>query len=293
MLLGVVCGVLVLAVLALCLRLWLLHRDLDALGRDFAAKVGADTNVGLDCRSADPYVKAMAAQLDRQLKRLRQEHLKYVQGDQELKNAVTGISHDLRTPLTAICGYMELLRQEPASPAVQEYLDVITGRIHAMKALTEELFRYSVVLEGDAYRQRETVSLGDALVQSLVDYYGAFQERGICPEIHMPEEKVQRQLHPQALGRIFSNVISNALKYSDGDFSVSLTSDGVIRFRNHAASLNEVQAGHLFDRFFTVQDGRESTGLGLAIARTLTEELGGTITADWRDGVFQIALAFQ
>lgn len=73
MLLGVVCGVLVLAVLALCLRLWLLHRDLDALGRDFAAKVGADTNVGLDCRSADPYVKAMAAQLDRQLKRLRQE----------------------------------------------------------------------------------------------------------------------------------------------------------------------------------------------------------------------------
>ena len=101
-----------------------------------------------------------------------------------------------------------------------------------------------------------------------------------------------RELDPEALGRVFSNVISNAVKYSDGDLKVEMTPDCLITFSNSAKELNAVTVGRLFDRFYTVAANRGSTGLGLSIAKLLTEKMGGAISADFRDGRLYIVIRF-
>ena len=152
----------------LCLwKIFSMRQAADQLRAEFAARLKEDTNVGIDISTSDKKMRLLASDIHRQLKILRREHIRYTLGDSELKNAVSGISHDLRTPLTAICGYMDLLAREEVSDTVREYLSVIEGRIQALKDLTEELFRYSVIVSIDKYEHSEPLSLTRALEECL------------------------------------------------------------------------------------------------------------------------------
>ena len=104
---------------------------------------------------------------------------------------------------------------------------------------------------------------------------------------------VEKQLNREALARVFSNILNNALKYSDGDLEITLREDGAIVFSNTASGLNEIQVGKLFDRFFTVEAARNSGGLGLAISKTLVEQMGGSISAKLIDHVLSIQIKFK
>lgn len=229
-----------------------------------------------------------------QLQILRKQQLKYLNGDRELKEAITNISHDLRTPLTAICGYMDLLEsvcQEKKEKV--RYILLIKNRIEALKHLTEELFQYSIILSTQEDMELEHVSINQILEESIIEFYGALTERGITPEIKMPTQNIYRQLNKAALSRVFGNILNNALKYSERDLSIELKDTGEIIFSNTASAINEVQVGKLFDRFFTVEAARNSTGLGLSIAKTLIEQMGGTISAQIITGKLCIILKFE
>ena len=136
------------------------------------------------------------------------------------------------------------------------------------------------------------MSLNRVLEESLASYYGAFVQHNITPKSSISEEKAERFLNRSALMRIFGNIISNALKYSDGDLSVVMKPDGTIVFANKAAGLTPVLAGRLFDRFYTVETGSQSTGLGLAIAKQLCKRMGGSIRADYQEEKLIITLFF-
>ena len=116
--------------------------------------------------------------------------------------------------------------------------------------------------------------------------------RSIREVAEEPEEKIVRKLDAAALRRIFDNILSNAVKYADGDLAVTLLPDGAVTFSNSAQALSRVQAERLFDRFYTVEAARDSTGLGLSIAKLLTEKMGGTISADYADGRLRIRTVF-
>ena len=102
-----------------------------------------------------------------------------------------------------------------------------------------------------------------------------------------------RNVNPAALSRVYANIISNAIKYSSGDFSVNATEEGVISFTNSSDLLDEIQVGRLFDRFFTVETAHQSTGLGLSIARDLVDRMGGKVSARYQDGKLNIELFFE
>lgn len=285
--------ILLLTGLLLCLwKIFSMRQAAEQLRLEFDARLKEDTNVGIDLSVSDKKMKLLAADMNRQLKLLRKEHIRYTLGDSELKKAVSDISHDLRTPLTAICGYMDLLAREEVSDTVREYLTIVSGRVQALKDLTEELFRYSVIMSVNPYEPMENLSLTRALEECLASYYGAFKKAGIHPTVQLPEKDIRRCLNPSALSRILSNIVSNAAKYSDGDFSVRMNEHGTMRFINHAPGLDEIQVGSLFDRFYTVSSAHHSTGLGLSIAKTLTEEMHGHIEACCHDGFLIITLDF-
>lgn len=241
-------------------------------------------------------MRTLASEINYQLQVLRKERLKLQHGDMELKNAVTNISHDLRTPLTAICGYLDLLAQQPQSEASERYLSVIRERTDAMRGLTEELLRYSVIVGATEELHFEPVCLNDILEQSLAGFYGTLSERGIVPDIEISKQPIVRSLDRHALRRIFDNILSNAAKYSDGDLTVRLSSDGAVWFENHAKDLDAMQTAHLFERFYTVQTARNTarsgTGLGLSIAKLLTEKMGGNVAAEYDGGKLRICICF-
>lgn len=284
--------VLTLCVLTILIYLLILRHSIREVAEELEEKLRTDTNTLISISIGDSSVQLLASRINRQLWALRKERLKLQTGNDELTTAVTNISHDLRTPLTAICGYLDLLEQEPQSEKSGRYLAVIRERTDAMRSLTEELFRYSVITATTDELCMEEVFLNDILEQSLAGFYGALSARGITPELQMPEEKVARRLDAAALRRIFDNILSNAVKYSSGDLAVSLMPDGAVTFSNSAPSLSRVQAERLFDRFYTVETACSSTGLGLSIAKLLTEKMGGTITAEYESGHLQICIAF-
>lgn len=136
------------------------------------------------------------------------------------------------------------------------------------------------------------ICLNAALEESLASFYGAIRQSGIEPEVSITERRIEKNLDAMALTRIFGNIINNAMKYSDGDFKVELKDDGTIIFSNSAKNLNSVAAERLFDRFYTVETGRNSTGLGLSISKLLTERMGGKIRAEYDKGRLVIIVVF-
>ena len=284
-------AVLAAVVLALGVKVWLLRRGAKALRLDLSQKLREDTNTLLSLPCRDRELRRLAASLNEELRLLRKERLRYQQGDRELKEAVVNVSHDLRTPLTALSGYVELLKGEALSPAGQRYLSQIEDRAQAMKAMTEELFRYSLAAEETALTL-EPVDLRAAVEEALLSFYGAFQQKGVVPQLSLPQGPVTRQLDKAALSRVLGNILTNALKYSPGELAVALSPAGVLTFSNPAPGLDPVSAGRLFHRFYTVESSAQSTGLGLSIAKELTQRLGGAISARWESGRLQVELTF-
>ena len=271
-------GILAGVVLALSVKLFLMRKTAREIEAEFARRLTTDTNTLISISHQDKTMRRLAESINRQLRQLRRERRRFQQGDLELKEAVTNISHDLRTPLTAICGYLDLLEQEEKSQNVQRYLSQIEDRTRALRQLTEE--------------PNEKVDLCRFLEESLLSFYGAMRQKGIHPEIEMPDEKVERMLSPSAVSRVFGNIVSNALKYSDGDLRVMMDTNGTVTFSNSCKTMDPVTVGRLFDRFYTVETAHNSTGLGLSIARLLTERMGGTIQAHYREGRLTITVSF-
>lgn len=289
----ILCAILFLIIIIVCLKLYILKRDMDEICTELEEHLSTDTNTLITISSGDTHICKLANELNDQLKILRERKQKYQNGDRELKNAITNVSHDLRTPLTAICGYLDLLENEEKSENAQRYILAIANRTQAMKQLTEDLFRYSVTMSNTEDVSRERVNLNAVLEESVASFYGVFKERNIVPTIKMPEDKIIRNLNKVAVARVLSNLLNNALKYSDGDLDIVLSEDGEMVFTNTASGLDAVQVGKLFDRFYTVEDARNSTGLGLAISKTLVEQMDGTITARYQDNRLSIHIKFN
>ena len=273
-------------------KIVLMRKAAREIAEEFSDKLAGDTNTLIAVSSRDRAMRRLAGEINRHLKELRRQRLRFVQGDIELKSAVANISHDLRTPLTAISSYLNLLDKAEKSETVERYLEIIKDRTECLKQLTEELFQYSVITSPNMDTATETVAVNAVLEESILNFYAALQAYNITPDIQITEKRIVRTLNRALLSRVFSNLLSNAVKYSDGDLSIVLNDAGEIFFSNNARGLSKVQVERLFDRFYTVESARKSTGLGLFIARTLVEQMGGSISAEYAGGRLSIRVAF-
>ncbi len=288
----VLCSILSAVVLFLSVKIHTLKVSMEEIRVQLTDWLKTDTNTLISISSSDRQMRLLTSDLNRQLRQLRRQRRQYLDGDRELKDTITNISHDLRTPLTAICGYLDLLRDEEKSEKVTHYVMAIQNRAEVLKQLTEELFRYSIIMSAQEPMQLEPLCVNDMLEQSIVSFYATLTKRGITPQIDITEKKIMRTLNRTAFLRVLNNILNNAVKYSGGDLNILLTETGEIIFSNTAKNLNDVQVGKLFNRFFSVETARNSTGLGLAIAKTLVEQMQGTITAQYHDSVLSVCIDF-
>ena len=281
--LSCLCAAMMITIILLGIKIYLLRKAATEISEQFSEKLENDTNTLIILSTRDRAMRRLANEINIQLRELCKQRHRFQVGDVELKNAVTNISHDLRTPLTAICSYLDLLDGAEKSESVTRYIEVIRNRTELLIQLTEEMFSYSVLSTSNYNAGIEPVIINHALEESIAAFYITLREHNITPVIRITEQKIVHRLNPSALSRIFSNLLNNAIKYSDGDLEITMSDKGEIVFINTASGLDKVQVGKLFDRFYTVETARKSTGLGLSITKMLIEQIGGKITAKYID----------
>ena len=275
----------------------LLRHGFDELTRDIEDQAKGNTTVPITLTTSDKHARQAAETLNKEFKALHEEKMRYEDGNKRISKAVTGISHDLRTPLTAINSYLDLLEEETDEAKRAEYLERIRNRAGVLTDLTEELFNYSSVADKEEYtlftETKEKIDIRKTCEDCMLSFYKVLSDKGITPDISLPDGPVMISCNKKSADRILEHVVSNAVKYADNDLAVTLSEDGVLVFRNSAPDLSKVSVGKLFDRYYTVSDQKKSTGLGLAIARELMEQNGGSIEAEYQSGDLLITLKFE
>ena len=276
----------------LLLKLILMKKEIKNISNTLLELINLDTNNLITINTNDKALVYLANTLNRSLKELRKLELEYKNGNGELKSSITNISHDLRTPLTAIRGYLDLIEENNLSDKQISYLKTIDCKVRDLIFLTEQLFDFSKSIDIQPDMKKENISINTILENSIASFYSLFKEHEITPIIEICEEEVIRFLNETMLKRIFENIISNAIKYSDGDFNVKMFPNGTIEFSNTTKEIDSTSLEKIFDRYYTVQNARKSNGIGLSIAKQLVDFSGGKIEAKYSKEHLMIKVQF-
>ncbi len=283
----------VMANIFLIIKIMAMKQSLKQLRTDYEEKLQIHTNTLLRVSCRDRHIRQLAGSMNANIARLRDAYNLYARGDNEIKTAITNITHDLRTPLTAMLGYLDLCEKIEQSEDMSRYLSIIRDRAVHMKKLTEELFSYSVSTAEEIPEEKQEVFINQVLEDCIMDFYPSLNERGISPVIQITQARIVRMLYPSYVERIITNLLSNAQKYSDGDLEITLSEDGTLTVANRARDLSGVDVNKLFDRFFTVENARNnSTGLGLFIVRLFASRMNCDLKAEYVDGKLVIKIRF-
>ena len=229
----------------------------------------------------------------------RQMETEYQKKDLELRRSIANISHDLRTPLTSVIGYMELLRDKDITKEERvKYFNVVLSRAKSLQLLVQGFFDLSRLEAGEYNFELKPCSIQNIICEQMAAFYDDFVRRGIEPKIQVDENAPSIVADENAVRRIFSNQIQNILKHGTKFVSVELkqTANHIETiFTNGAPDLSEEDVTHLFERFYTADRMRtgKSTGLGLAITKSLAEQMGCRIRAELDNGKLSIIIRWR
>lgn len=248
---------------------------------------------GLPFRELDELVDGMNEIID--LSREIQQNSR--QSESHLKETVTNLSHDIRTPLTSLDGYFQLLLKSESEEERQRYIAIIQTRIGSLKDMLEELFTYTR-LQDDGYElELKPLDFGACVYSTVFSFYEDFQKKGIEPHTDFCDGHLLISGNEEAIRRAVQNLIKNALEHGGTQISfVLFRKDGFAGFQcsNRVTNGEKIDIGQVFQRFYKADSARTHTsaGLGLAIARGLVEKMGGTIAAELKDDIFIVTLQF-
>lgn len=275
-------SVLTIILIFLIIKLLLIKKSIRGIRSELIRILESDTNNLLTVDTKNREVVALANTLNIEIKNLRTQRLQYENGNHELKRTITNISHDIRTPLTSISGYIDLIKENKEKQ--EEYIKIIERKTNDIINLTEQLFDFSKTIDVSPNIIKEKVCINELLEETLANFYVLFKENNIVTEIKIEEIKIYKMIDKNTIIRVFENILSNVTKYSNGNFKVKLDRNGKITFSNKSSSLDATTVEKIFDRYYTVENAKKSTGIGLSIAKQLVELNNGNIVGKYEKG---------
>lgn len=258
-----------------------------------------ERNRRLTLASPNKDLEELLKEMNNYLEKTQMEKIKSTRREKEIRKEIENISHDLRTPLTSILGYLELIKDEDITKEEQyEYISIVERKSRDLKDLIQSFYDLSR-LEANEYKvDIKTIDIHKELMEQLLIYYNDFDKKGIDVEIDIGEEEINIQGDLNIIGRILDNLIQNAIKYAKDTFKVCMkqSNDNIdIIFSNNVENLEEADGEKLFKRFYMKDKSRhnQSSGLGLTIIKLLVEAMNGNIRAEIKGDFIYFKITFN
>ena len=284
--------ILTLAALGIALlRLWAYRAQLLEMVR-VLEETPPESNLRLTVRMSGITPRRLCQAVNARLEEGRQLRLETSRREQELKYTMACISHDIRTPLAGAMGYLQLLEGEPDRQT--EYLGIVRKRLEELEPLLEELFLYTRLQGGALPLECGEMAALPPLWDALAEFYPQLEAAGVEPTLRFDREDLKVWASPEALGRVYRNLIANALRHGGRGLEVS-GREGEICFSNELRPGPRPDPEHLFDRFYqsSPAQAKGGAGLGLSIVRELMARMGGRVFAQITGDILEIRLAFK
>ncbi|RDY26394.1 sensor histidine kinase [Romboutsia weinsteinii] len=274
-----------------------MKKKLRNIGEDIKESRKEYVNIRTD--TIDKDIEFVVSQINSIYDENQQIKIKSKTQEEELKRSISNISHDLRTPLTSIVGYLQLIKDESISNEEKlEYIEIIQRRTKNLEDLISNFYDLSRLEANDYKFSLEKVNLKSILSENIVLFYDEFIKQDIDPNIDMEDDIDDIFTDKSAIMRVFSNLINNMLKHGQGNVKISLRNDVniiVSEFINYAPSLKEDDVDKIFERFYIGDKSRSSnsTGIGLSITKSLVNKLGHEIESSLINGNLIITIRWR
>lgn len=280
--------VLVVIVFILLAYLYFLKREIKSISKQLSDYNYENTRKKIDIKLFDKNIEELSKNINTHIDIHIQSSVKQMNTEEEMKRAIANISHDIRTPLTSILGYIQMSQKEGISDLQRkECIKIAEKRSKILKEILEKFFELSIIQSPEYKIDIEYVNLNNMLYEVISSTYDKFKEKQIEPKIDIKKENVIIVGNKMGINRIIDNLISNLVKYSNGGESIKLDQkDGkaVLLISNNTKDLKKEDIECIFDRFYKQDISRsssESSGLGLAITKKLIESMDGSVNVQY------------
>lgn len=273
------------------------RRQMKEICRQMAFMKEHETNMIITSQLSFKELTELSDEINELIQRQKMLRIEFQTADNQIKETIINLSHDIRTPLTSLDGYFQLLAECEDEVQRERYTRVIQGRVKSLRDLLDELFTYTRLQSDNFFLETEPCCLNKILYESAFSFYNDFKERGIEPEISIPDEQICAMTNASALSRVFQNILKNALVHGGENICVRMKEADkniVISFSNKLSSSEAIDISRVFERSYRGDFSRSltSAGLGLSISKGLTEKMDGNISAEITEDVFTISLVF-
>lgn len=290
--------ILSLATAFLILKLVGLYVQIHRITKQLDDFISERTHKILDVSLSDPFLESMAANINRSIYLQEKMRINEVQRERAIRDDIANISHDLRTPLTAMIGYLSLSKEEKDFLQKSLYIDIALQKAMSLQSLVDNFFEMSYIDSDACQIQLISLDVNKIIRDELLASYCEFENHSITPLIELPEHPVMILGNELAIERIIQNLIANAISYSTGQIEVCLKMKGEgaeLIVRNSSHFISDQEREKIFDRFYRASTERISghAGLGLYIAKQLILKQGGSVRSDYKDGMFAIIVYLQ
>ena len=256
-----------------------------------------DSNMLITTEMKKGHIGELAELLNTLLKERKKGRADYQKKEQMIADIYTNLSHDIRTPLTSLDGYFQLLEETQEENDRKRYIQIIQERIESLKEMLEELFTYTKLQNGTYELKLEPQNVGQILKETVFSYYDDWAEQGISPQFEITEEPVWIRGNKQALRRTIQNIIKNGLDHGNKEIRIQLSRNEKqmeLVFQNKIEPGEQIDISRVFERFYKADKARSksSTGLGLSTAKGFVEKMHGEIAAEIKEDWFCIKISF-
>ena len=291
-------AVLSLALLIITIKYILYRRQIKDICRQIQFVSSNTTNHKVRTDLKDKEVVELAKLINDMCEEHNKKEISLLSKDRRLKETLTSVSHDIRTPLTSLKGYFELLMSEEDTDKKLQYADVMSERMDNLSDLLDELFTYTKLQNEDYKLDMEKHDMTKLVLDTIFSFYEIFKEKGYEPKLDVDEKSYKVMCNDVAVKRVISNVVKNALVHGMGDIKLAYGVEDkqvVFTCENSIPHPENMDITQVFDRFYKADKARneKSTGLGLAIAKEMVEKMGGSIEAELIDRRFIIKISFD
>lgn len=284
-------------IIILLISIFRFRRDIKYISRQIINSKGQYRNILMDTLDKD--IENLVISINGFYEHSQKRYVKIKHNEEELRKSIANLSHDLRTPLTSIMGYIQIISSDRCTEEEKmKYLDIVDRRTETLQSLITSFYELSVVESSEYNFKLRSVNLGNLLYETVALYYDDFTNRNIEPKINVNQNISLVISDEKAVIRIFSNLIINMIRHGDGNVVINLIEQKdyiITEFINSTSGLSDQDVKHIFDRFFTADKARseKNTGLGLSITRALVESLGNKIAVNFADETLNVKVIWH